>query len=127
MSRRDEAVVFFVVVALVIDFEEGFKTFLVAGSALVFALVLEVDFTGLAATLVSLISFFTVAFFVVSLASLVAVSFLVADLFPTEDFVAFAAVAVDLDLEADLAGTFFVEVVLEDLAGLFCSRNELCS
>lgn len=110
MSRREEEVVFFVVAALVVDFEEGFKGFLV------FAFVLEPLFSGLAATLGSLTSFFTVAFFVVSLASLV-VGF-----FAAGDFVALVVVVVDLDLETDLAGAFFAGMALDAFAGLFCSR-----
>lgn len=100
------------------DFEEGFNAFLVAGSVLAFALVavtfpLEVVFIGLAEILGSLASFFTVVLFVVSLASLVATLLVV------EDFAALAEVAVDLDLEVDLAGAFLAVVDLEILAGLF--------
>lgn len=113
--------VFFVEAVLLVDFE-GFKTFLVAGSALalVFVVVtftLEVVFAGLAVTLGSLASFFTVDLFVVSLASLVAVTFLVTVLF-VEDLAALVAVVVDLDLAVDLAGALFV-VGLDAFAGLF--------
>lgn len=101
-----------------VDFEEGFEAFLVAGSALGFAFVLEAAFAGLAATLSSLASFFTVALFPVSFASLVAVSFLAAGFFVTADFVALEVV-LDPDLVADLAGAFLVEVVLETFTGLF--------
>lgn len=120
LSRREDVVVFFVEAVLPVDFEEGFKAFLVAGSALVFALVavplvLVVVFAGLAEALGSLVSFFTaVLFAVVSLVSLVAILLVV------EDFAALAEVAVDLDLEVDLAGAFLVVVVdLDAFAGLF--------
>jgi len=112
VSRREEAVVFFVVAVLVVDFEEGFKVFLGETFALVFCFTLEDVFTGLTATLGSLTSFFTVAFLVVSLTSLAAGFF-------ATDFVALVAVVLDLDLEADLAGAFFVLVVLDAFAGLF--------
>ena len=116
-SRREDAVDFFVEAALVVDFEEGFKAFLVAGSGLAF--VLEAVFAGLAEILGSLASFFTVAFFVVSLVSLVAVSFLAAGFFVAEDFVALVTVVLDPDLVADLAGAFLVDVDLGAFAGLF--------
>lgn len=119
MSRREEEVVFFVVAALAVDFEAGFKGFLS------FDLSLEPLLTGLAATLGSLASFFTVDFFVVLLASLVAVSFLVAGFFAVEDFVALVVVAPDRDLEEALTGAFLVEVALDAFTGLFYSRDEL--
>jgi hypothetical protein len=126
VSRREDAVVFFVEAVLLVDFEEGFKAFLVAGAALVFAFVavalpLVVVFVGLEATLSSLASFFTVALFAVSLTSLVAGFFVV------EDFAALVVVAVDLDLVADLAGAFLVVVGLDAFAGLFWSMHELFS
>jgi len=122
VSRREDVVVFFVEATLLVDFEVGFKAFLVAGSALVFALVV-VALAGLAATLGSLISFFTVALFVVvSLASLVA-DFLVA-----EGFAALVAVDVDLVLVVvDFAGAFLVVVDLDVFEGLFWSVHQLCS
>jgi hypothetical protein len=110
---------FFVEAALVVDFEEGFKAFLAAGSGLAFAFVLEAVFAGLAEILGSLASFFTVAFFVVSLVSLVAVSFLAAGFLVAEDFVALVTVVLDPDLVADLAGAFLVDVDLGAFAGLF--------
>jgi len=118
-SRREDEVVFFAEAALEVDFEEGFKAFLVAGSALGFAFVLEAAFAGLAATLSSLASFFTVVLFAVSLASLEAVSFLAAGFFVAADFVALEVVDLDPDLVAELAGAFLVEVDLEAFAGLF--------
>jgi len=118
VSRREDVAVFFVEVALLVDFEEGFRAFLGAGSALVFALVVVafalVAFAGLAATLGSLTSFFTgVLFVVVSLVSLVV------DLLVVEGFAAFVAVVVDLVLVADFAGAFLVVVDLATFAGLF--------
>lgn len=118
VSRREDAVVFFVEAALVVDFEAGFEAFLAAGSAFALAFVLEDVFAGLAATFGSLASFFTAGFFVVSLAPLVAVSFLAAGFFVVEDFAALVAAA-GLDLVVDLPGAFLVEVVLEAFAGLF--------
>jgi len=118
VSRREDVAVFFVEAALLVDFEEGFRAFLGAGSALVFALVVVafalVAFAGLAATLGSLTSFFTgVLFVVVSLVSLVV------DLLVVEGFAAFVAVVVDLVLVADFAGAFLVVVDLATFAGLF--------
>jgi hypothetical protein len=123
VSRREDVVVFFVEAALLVGFEEGFKAFLVAGSALVLAFVvvvltLVVALAGLAATLGSLASFFTLVFFVMSLTSFMA-GFLVVD-----DFAALVVVAVDLDLVVDLAGAFLV-VVLDAFVGLFWSMDEL--
>ena len=122
MSRREDVVVFFVEAVLLVDFEEGFNAFLVAGSALVLALVV-VAFAGFATTLGSLISFFTVALFVVvSLASLVA------DFLVVEGFAALVAVAVDLVLVVvDFAGAFLVVVDLDVFAGLFWPVHQLCS
>lgn len=123
MSRREDAVVFLVEVALLVDFEEGFKAFLTAGSALFFVLVVVVfplvaAFAGLAETLGSLASFFTVVFFVaVSFASLAATLFVV------EGFPALVEVAVDLDLAVDLAGAFLVVADLDTFAGLFCPMH----
>ena len=122
MSRREDVVAFFVEAVLLVDFEEGFNAFLVAGSALVLVLVV-VAFAGFAATLGSLTSFFTAALFVVvSLASLVA-DFLVA-----EGLVALVLVAVDLVLVVvDFAGAFLVVVDLDVFAGLFWPGRQLCS
>ena len=122
VSRREDVVVFFVEVVLLVDFEEGFTALLLAGTTLVFALVvvafaLVAAFTGLAATLGSLASFFTADFFVVSLVSLAA------DLLVVEDFAVLVAVVVDLDLLADLAGAFLVVVGLDTFAGLFWPMN----
>lgn len=119
VSRREDTVVFFVEAVLLVDFEEGFKAFLVAGSALVLAfvvvpLVLEVVFAGLAATLGS---FFVVVFLVVPLDSLVVLSFLVEDL-----LVEAVLVTVVVDLDLDLAGAFLEVVGLDTFVGLFCSR-----
>lgn len=124
-SRREDAVVFFVDAVLLVDFEEGFKAFLVAGSALVFAFAvvafaLEVVFAGLAATLGSLASFFTVVFLVTSLDSLVVASFFVVG-FLVEGFAVLVAV-VDLDLVVDLAGAFLEVVDLDVFTALFCPR-----
>lgn len=112
--------VFFVEVALVEDFEEGFEAFLVADSVFPFPFGFEVVFAGFAVTLGSLVSFFTVAFFAASLVSLVAVSFLVVGFFVVEVFVTLVAAVLDLDLVGGLAGAFLVEVDLETFAGLFC-------
>lgn len=101
-----------------VDFEEGFRAFLVAGSALVLVFVV-VAFVGLAATLGSLASFFTVVLFAASLDPLV-VSFSLVG-FLVEDFVALVAVVIDLDLVVDLAGAFLEAMGLDVLAGLFCS------
>ena len=115
-------VVFFVEAALLVDFEEGFNAFLVAGSALVFALVV-VALAGFAATLGSLISFFTVALFVV-----VSLTSLVADFLVAVGFAALVAVDVDLVLVVvDFAGAFLVVVDLDVFAGLFWPVHQLCS
>jgi hypothetical protein len=116
VSRREDAVVFLVGVTLLVDLDEGFKAFFVAG--LGFAFVLEVVFAGLAVTFGSLTSFFTVVLFVVPLASLAAVSFLEAGFFVAEDFAALVETVVDLDLVAGLAGAFFT-AGLGAFVGLF--------
>ena len=123
MSLREDAVVFFVEAVLLVDFEEGFKPFLVAGSALVFALVV-VAFAGFAATLGSLTSFFTAALFVV-----VSLTSLAADFLVVVDFAALVVAAVDLVLVVvDFAGAFLVVVVdLVVFAGLFWPTHQLCS
>ena len=117
MSRREDAVVFFVAAALAVDLEEGFNAFLAVGSAFAFAFVFVAGFAGLVATLGSLASFLTPVFFEASLAA----SFLTVGFFAVVvDFVTLAAVALDLDLVTGLAEAFLVEVDLVALAGLFC-------
>jgi hypothetical protein len=119
VSRREDAVVFFVETALAVDLEEGFKTFLVAGSVFAFAFVFVAAFAGLIATLGSLASFFTAVFFTASLV----VSFLTTGFFVVVvDFVVLVVLTLDLDLVTDLAGAFLVDADLVALAGLFWSR-----